>query len=167
MRFLFKFLKVGVIISKKNIKFIEKEGELLQKNNTLLIKSIYQNNIKLAFNFLVQKNIDVLWIYPDYKLLSKKSNFGVILEESYKEKIPIIAPRGFFVKQGAFLSVYSDFGGVGNQAAVMAKKLFLGQKKLGVHYPASTRVACNITTAKKIGMKLNKDFTELCDEIYQ
>ncbi|MFQ5453774.1 MAG: ABC transporter substrate binding protein, partial [Candidatus Zixiibacteriota bacterium] len=160
--------KVGVIISKENIDYIEKEKKSFSIANIQFTTQTVKNNkeIKSAFLSLKSKGIDILWLYPD-KWLTEKS-FKMILQESMKSKISVISPSGHFVEKGALMSVYSDPAGVGNQAAVIIKDIFYGKKisEIGVQYPVSTRVDCNLTTAKQLGLE-SSDFVRTCDTIYE
>jgi putative ABC transport system substrate-binding protein len=88
--------------------------------------------------------IDVLWLLPDIKVLSKDSLMA-IMSYSVKNNVPVMGCTHTMTKIGALFSYTYNFSALGSQAGEVINKILSGQK------PG----AIAISTPDKIGYSIN------------
>ena len=108
-----------------------------------------------ALHDLIGK-IDALWILPDRTVVTKES-FNLIKSTTLKNKIPMLCTTDVFVKSGALMAVFSDYGEIGRQAAQLVSKILQlsSVNSLGIVYPDTFKLAINSLTAQKLGLKID------------
>ena len=79
--------------------------------------------VPTALNELVKGDIDCFWLIPDATILKDKQALQYIIQETHKQKIPILGPTSKFVKLGALLALSYDYKDIGKQTAEIARKV--------------------------------------------
>ena len=102
--------------------------------------------------------VDAILLIPDPGVITK-SSFGKMIKISNAMKKPIITYSPNFVEKGAVLSISIDDKTVGNQAAVLAKRI-INKEKIGSNrqYPAGSYTALNLKKIKEFDLRLNQNF---------
>lgn len=120
---------------------------------TLRVRS--EREVKKAIDDIIDK-IDALWLIPDSTVISRET-FKLILDITIKREIPLLCTSDAFVKAGALLSVFPDYGEIGKQAGKMAKEILNkgDSYPLGVKYPEKAKIVINTETAQKIRFDLS------------
>jgi len=112
-------------------------------------------------------DIDALWLMPDSKVLTNES-IGFILESALARQIPVIGFSPEFTRLGALLSMSVNFGDVGRETGMLAKRILDGERILPLNPVPNERIkiTVNLKTAKFLGITFSKELTSLIDETY-
>ena len=178
MRDQFKLLKkvlpssktIGVIFDiKSNLEYIKKAEAIAQEMGLALNKATASSpqDVYSAAHILAQDS-DVLWVIPDPVVLEPKA-FEMLLMESLKSKIPILAPSGSFVKKGALLGLVPDYKVAGATAAEVANKMIARGNFTGIPVVLAKPkgYAINQRVMKRLGISLPPNILEGAAEVYK
>ncbi|HMS82255.1 MAG TPA: ABC transporter substrate-binding protein [Nitrospira sp.] len=110
---------------------------------------------------------DALWLIPDSTVLSDES-IRFILESAVAHHVPVIGFSSEFTRLGALLSFSVDYGEVGREAGLLAKRLLNGDppqplKPIPVQ---RIRITVNQKTARYLGITIPRELEKLIDETY-
>ncbi|MBK9306585.1 MAG: ABC transporter substrate-binding protein [Nitrospira sp.] len=128
---------------------VAKEKEVPQQLRTLLSHS------------------EALWLIPDSTVLTDES-IRFILESAVAKQIPVIGFSPEFTRLGALLSLSIDYGEVGREAGLLAKRILNGEQQLPLK-PVSVqriRITVNQKTARYLDITIPKELDSLIDETY-
>jgi putative ABC transport system substrate-binding protein len=112
-------------------------------------------------------DVEALWLIPDSKVLTNES-IGFILESALARQIPVIGFSPEFTRLGALLSMSVNFGDVGRETGLLAKRILDGERILPLNPVPNERlkITVNLKTAKFLGITFSKELTSLIDETY-
>jgi putative ABC transport system substrate-binding protein len=112
-------------------------------------------------------DVDALWLMPDSKVLTNES-IGFILESALARQIPVIGFSPEFARLRALLSMSVNFGDVGRETGMLAKRILDGERILPLNPVPNERIkiTVNLKTAKFLGITFSKELTSLIDETY-
>ncbi|PWT91061.1 MAG: hypothetical protein C5B54_06100 [Acidobacteria bacterium] len=116
------------------------------------------------------RDIDVLWMVWDQSAVFSEEGFQQVIKSTARRNIPVFALHESFVKdRGALFSVSSNFTAMGQQAADLLKKILSSStvKVVPAVAPAISRVAVNLSVAKKLNVKINPNGLTSSTLIYQ
>ena len=110
---------------------------------------------------------EALWLIPDSTVLTNES-VQFILESALSRHIPVIGFSPEFTRLGALLSISVNYGVVGRETGLLAKRILDGERIFPLHPMPIERVkiSVNLNTAKFLGIKFSKELTSLIDETY-
>lgn len=110
---------------------------------------------------------DALWLIPDSTVLTDES-IRFILESAVAKQVPVIGFSSELARLGAFLSLSIDYGEVGREAGLLAKRILNGEPVLQLKpVPIQRiRIAVNQKTARYLGITIPKELDGLIDETY-
>jgi putative ABC transport system substrate-binding protein len=128
---------------------VQNEKEVPQQLRTLLSES------------------DALWLIPDSTVLTDES-IRFILESAVAKQVPVIGFSSELARLGALLSLSIDYGEVGREAGLLAKRILNGEPVLQLKpVPIQQiRIAVNQKTARYLGITIPKELDGLIDETY-
>ncbi|TKB67790.1 MAG: hypothetical protein E8D52_10960 [Nitrospira sp.] len=110
---------------------------------------------------------EALWLIPDSTVLTDES-IRFILESSVAKQVPVIGFSSEFTRLGALLSMSIDYGEVGREAGLLAKRIVNGERQLPLK-PISVqriRITVNQKTARYLGITIPKELESMIDETY-
>jgi len=112
-------------------------------------------------------DIEALWLIPDSTVLTNES-IQFILESALARQIPVIGFSPEFTRLGALLSMSVNYGEVGRETGLLAKRVLDGELLLPLTPMPIERlkVTVNLKTAKFLGITFPKELTSLIDETY-
>jgi len=112
-------------------------------------------------------DVDALWLMPDSTVLTNES-VRFILESSLARQIPVIGFSPEFTRLGALLSLSVNYGDVGRETGLLAKRILDGERLLPLNPVAIERlkITVNLKTARFLGITFPKELTSLIDETY-
>jgi len=112
-------------------------------------------------------DVEALWLIPDSKVLTNES-IGFILESALAHQIPVIGFSPEFTRLGALLSMSVNYGDVGRETGLLAKRILDGERPSPLNPVANERlkITVNLKTAKFLGITFPKELTSLIDETY-
>jgi putative tryptophan/tyrosine transport system substrate-binding protein len=128
---------------------VETEKELPQQLRTLLT------------------DMEALWLLPDSTVLTNES-IRFILESALARQIPVIGFSPEFTRLGALLSLSVNYGDVGRETGLLAKRLLDkdGLLPLSPVPIERLKITVNLKTARFLGMTFSNELTGLIDETY-
>jgi putative tryptophan/tyrosine transport system substrate-binding protein len=120
-----------------------------------------------ALTEMVNKKIDCFIMVPDTRIYFPQS-VKYLLQESIKNKFPVIGLSRFYTKDGALLSFDCDYPDLGRQAAELTLQILNGAKpeSLKPVNPRKTDVSLNTAIAEKIGVKMSQDIIKEAVYLY-
>lgn len=110
---------------------------------------------------------EVLWLVPDSTVLTDES-IRFILESAVAKQVPVVGFSSELTRLGALLSMSIDYGEVGREAGLLAKRIVNGEQQLPLK-PVSVqriRITVNQKTARYLGVTIPKELDSLIDETY-
>lgn len=110
---------------------------------------------------------EALWLIPDSTVLTDES-IRFILESSVAKQVPVIGFSSEFTRLGALLSMSIDYGEVGREAGLLAKRILNGEQRLPLK-PVSVqriKITVNQKTARYLGITIPKELESMIDETY-
>jgi putative ABC transport system substrate-binding protein len=112
-------------------------------------------------------DVEAFWLMPDSTVLTNES-VRFILESALARQIPVIGFSPEFTRLGALLSMSVDYGEVGRETGLLAKRLLDGVRLLPLAPVPIERlkITVNLKTAKFLGITLPNGATSLIDETY-
>ena len=112
-------------------------------------------------------NIEALWLIPDSTVLTNES-IQFILDSALARQIPVIGFSPEFTRLGALLSMSVNYGEVGRETGLLAKRILDGNGHRTIDPVPIQRlkISVNLKTARFLGMTFSKEQTSLIDETY-
>ena len=112
-------------------------------------------------------DVEALWLMPDSTVLTNES-IRFILESALARQIPVIGFSPEFTRLGALLSMSVNYGDVGRETGLLAKRILDGNGVLSSNPVPIERlkITVNLKTAKFLGITFPKELTSLFDETY-
>ena len=102
---------------------------------------------------------DAFWLLWD-SVTANPANFGLLVNLSLKNKVPIIAPARPFVEAGALVSAGANYEQTGRQVAQMAQRVLAGQARpsdFAAVAPTELTVTINGEVARQLGVTIPAD----------
>jgi putative ABC transport system substrate-binding protein len=110
--------------------------------------------------------VEALWLIPDSTVLTNES-IQFILESALAHQIPVIGFSPEFTRLGALLSMSVNYGEIGRETGLLAKRILNGERLPHNPVPIERlKITVNLKTAKFLGMTFPKELTSLIDETY-
>lgn len=112
-------------------------------------------------------NAEALWLLPDSTVLTNES-IHFILDSALAQRIPVIAFSPEFTRLGALLSLSVNYGEVGRETGLLARRVLNGEKPLSLKPVPIDRlmITVNMKTARFLGLSFPKELNNLIDETY-
>ena len=112
-------------------------------------------------------DVEALWLMPDSTVLTNES-IRFILDSALERQIPVIGFSPEFTRLGTLLSMSVNYGDVGRETGLLAKRILDGEGLLPLNPVPIERIkiTVNLKTAKFLGMTFPKELTSLIDEAY-
>jgi len=112
-------------------------------------------------------DVEALWLIPDSTVLTNES-IRFILESALARQVPVIGFSPEFTRLGALLSVSVNYGDVGRETGLLAKRILDGERLLPFNpVPiARLKITVNLKTAKFLGITFPHELTSFIDEAY-
>ena len=112
-------------------------------------------------------NAEALWLLPDSTVLTNES-IHFIIESALAQHIPVIGFSPEFTRLGALLSLSVNYGEVGRETGLLARRILDGEKTLPMKPVPIDRlmITVNMKTARFLGVSFPKDVSSLIDETY-
>ena len=112
-------------------------------------------------------DVEALWLIPDSTVLTNES-VRFILESALGHQIPVIGFSPEFTRLGALLSISVNYGDVGRETGLLAKRILDGERLLPLNPVPIERlkITVNLKTARFLGITFPKELTSLIDETY-
>lgn len=110
---------------------------------------------------------EALWLMPDSTVLTDES-IRFILESALAQHVPVIGFSPEFTRLGALLSLSVNYGEVGRETGLLAKRLLDGERILPLKPVPIDRlkITVNLKTARFLGIMFPKELNSLIDETY-
>ena len=110
---------------------------------------------------------EALWLMPDSTVLTDES-IRFILESALAQHVPVIGFSPEFTRLGALLSLSVNYGEVGRETGVLAKRILDGERILPLRpIPVERmKITVNLKTARFLGITFPKELNSLIDETY-
>ena len=115
---------------------------------------------------VTRKTTDAIYTPPD-SLVTDAIEF--IVQQSIKEKLPVITTLIANVKKGCLATYSADYFALGRQGAVLVDKILKGAKpsSLPIEQPYKLKLVINLKTAEAIGLKIPKEILLRADEVIE
>lgn len=112
-------------------------------------------------------DVEALWLMPDSTVLTNES-IRFILESAFARQIPVIGFSPEFTRLGSLISMSVNYGDVGRETGLLAKRILNGDGLLPLNPVPVERlkITVNLKTAKFLGITFPKELTSLIDETY-
>jgi putative ABC transport system substrate-binding protein len=110
---------------------------------------------------------EALWLVPDSTVLTDES-IRFILESALTKQIPVVGFSSEFTRLGALLSLSIDYGEIGRETGLLAKRILNGELPLPLK-PVSVKrikITVNQKTARYLGIMIPKDLDSMIDETF-
>lgn len=111
--------------------------------------------------------VDALWLMPDSTVLTDES-IRFILESALAQHVPVIGFSPEFTRLGALLSLSVNYGEVGRETGLLAKRILDGERILPLKPMPVERlkITVNLKTARFLGVTFPKELNSIIDETY-
>ena len=135
----------------------------------LVIKEVNassRDELMLVIRTITRKEADAILLQPD-AFFAK--NVEVVVQQSMKEKLPVIPALINNVKRGALATYSPDYSALGEQGAMLVNRILRGAKPadLPIEQPLKLVLVINLKTAKAIGLKVSKELLIRADEVIE
>jgi putative tryptophan/tyrosine transport system substrate-binding protein len=110
---------------------------------------------------------EALWLLPDSTVLTDES-IRFILESALAHRVPVIGFSPEFTRLGALMSLSVNYGEVGRETGLLAKRIIDGERVLPLKpIPVERmKITVNLKTARFLGITFPKELNSLIDETY-
>ena len=110
---------------------------------------------------------EALWLLPDSTVLTDES-IRFILESALAQRVPVIGFSPEFTRLGALLSLSVNYGEVGRETGLLAKRILDGERIMPLKPVPVERVkiTVNLKTARYLGIMFPKELNSIIDETY-
>ncbi len=165
-----KLKRIGVLYNVEENRVIIDRALTVAKGmglELIAIAASSEKNVPRAMsNF--GKGIDALWMVADKIVYSPPSRQFILLH-TLKNKIPFMAISPQFVKSGALLALSCDNASIGRQSGELAVKILNGAQPtdLPITVPKKIRLAINLKTAERIGLKIPSQLVDKANEVFK
>ena len=124
------------------------------------------DELRRVIRTITRKAADAILLQPD-AFFAK--NIEVVIQQSLKEKLPVIPTLINNVKRGALATYSPDYFALGEQGAMLVNRILRGAKPadLPIEQPLKLVLAINLKTAKAIGLKVSKELLIRADEVIE
>jgi len=124
------------------------------------------DELRRVIRTITRKAADAILLQPD-AFFAK--NIEVVIQQSLKEKLPVIPTLINNVKRGALATYSPDYFALGEQGAMLVNRILRGAKPadLPIEQPLRLVLAINLKTAKVIGLKISKELLLRADEVIE
>lgn len=161
--------RIGIIYSPTNSKELIRQAKKAAKKfnvDIVGIEAATRRNIPAAITRLQDSKVDLFWMIPDPVVVSN-SIVRRLLTVSRQEGIAVLAPSATFVKEGALLSISTDYVAQGREVSQIAARILGGESpaKIGMREPQGTIIGLNLKTAKAIGIKIPESLISNADVV--
>jgi len=126
-----------------------------------------EKDVPQQLRMLLSNTAGALWLIPDSTVLTNES-VQFILESALARQIPVIGFSPEFTRLGALLSMSVNYGEVGRETGLLARRILDGDRR----FPLSPvpierlKITVNLKTARFLGITFPKELTSLIDETY-
>ena len=139
------------------------------KKMGLVIKGVNASSreeLERVIRTITRKEADAILLQPD-AFFAK--NIEVVIQQSLKEKLPVIPTLINNVKRGALATYSPDYFALGEQGAMLVNRILRGAKPadLPIEQPLKLVLAINLKTAKAIGLKISKEILLRADKVIE
>jgi len=146
-----------------------KEAEKQAANSDFQLKGVpveSEKDVPQQLRTLLS-DVEALWLMPDSTVLTNES-IRFILESALARQIPVIGFSPEFTRLGTLLSMSVNYGDVGRETGLLAKRILNGDELLTRNPVAIERlkITVNLKTARFLGITFPKELTSLIDETY-
>lgn len=161
--------RIGLLYDPEKTSPKLKEAELRASAQDFQVQGFPVTNekdIPLQLRTLLSES-EALWLIPDSTVLTDES-IRFILESAVARHVPVIGFSTEFTRLGALLSLSLDYGEVGREAGLLAKRLLNGEPPLPLKpIPVQRiRITVNQKTARYLGITIPKELEKFIDEAY-
>lgn len=167
--FLPKARRLGLLYDPKKNAAKVKEIEPQAANQALSLDAVAVDGEKDVPQRLreVLATADALWLLPDSTVLTNES-IHFLLELALAQRIPVIGFSPEFARLGALLTISVNYGEVGRETGLLARRILNGDQLLPLAPAAIDRVklSVNMKTARFLGLTFSKDLESLIDETF-
>ena len=110
---------------------------------------------------------EALWLIPDSTVLTDES-IRFILESALAKQVPVIGFSSELTRLGALLSLSIDYGEVGREAGLFAKRILNREQPLPLKpvLVQQIKITVNQKTARYLGVTIPKELDRLINENY-
>ena len=110
---------------------------------------------------------EALWLLPDSTVLTDES-IRFILESALAQRVPVIGFSPEFTRLGALMSFSLNYGEVGRETGLLAKRIIDGERVMPLKpIPVERmKITVNLKTARFLGITFPKELNSLIDETY-
>ncbi len=163
--------RIGVIYNPKHsIALVEKAREAA----ALLDLTLVERRIGSSQDFRriykqIADEVDGMWILND-PVTYTLDNMSWLSKRCIKDRLVCLGQGGNLAEIGVMLSVRTDIGGVGSQAASMAKNILdqrMDTAVVGVMPPLGTYISLNKHTAARIGVAISTQAIGMANEVIE
>lgn len=112
-----------------------------------------------AVREVVGKDIDALWLFVDRTVLQTREGLELIMLESLRQGVPVVAPSDRYVKAGALLALGIDYSDLGAQTGELVGRLLEEEGDLPApERPRTLEITVNEKVREALGIQLPSDF---------
>lgn len=124
------------------------------------------DELRRVIRTITRKEADAILLQPD-AFFAK--NIEVVIQQSLKEKLPVIPTLINNVKRGGLATYSPDYFTLGQQGAALVNRILRGAKPadLPIEQPLKLVLAINLKTAKAIGLKISKEILLRADKVIE
>lgn len=116
----------------------------------------------------IEKKIDALWAVADSSVFTPASTQYILLY-TLRNGLPFMGLSSAFVKAGALFAITWDYEDIGRQSGELAVQILQGKapSELPIMTPRVTKLALNLKTAGRIGVKIDSALRAQAGEIFE
>ncbi|MBD0315234.1 MAG: ABC transporter substrate-binding protein [Nitrospiraceae bacterium] len=110
---------------------------------------------------------EALWLLTDSTVLTNES-INFLIQSALAEHVPVIGFSAEFIRLGGFLGISVNYGEVGRETGVLAKRILDGERINPLRPMPIGRltISVNLKTARFLGVAVPPELNSLIDETY-